>query len=166
VLSLADLAGYEARLVDPLVMEFRGFTLLSAPPPANGASLFLPIMKALEADDFGAGPLRTAARIDRIGRVWRVVEPQERRLIADSPDARRNFQALISPDSIRAIRNQAAGPETSARAAFREDGPDYESPMAATTQWMVTDAEGNIACCTQSQSLHFGAGVIPPAPAW
>ena len=34
--------------------------------------------------------------------------------------------------------------------------------MAATTHFLVADAAGSIACATQSQSLHFGAGVVPP----
>lgn len=32
--------------------------------------------------------------------------------------------------------------------------------MAATTHFLVADAAGNIVCATQSQSLHFGAGVV------
>jgi gamma-glutamyltranspeptidase/glutathione hydrolase len=163
VLAPADLSDYEARIVEPLVMDFRGYRLASAPPPANGASLFMPMMKALEADDFGGGPLRTAVNLDRIGRVWRIVEPQERRLIADSPAARTNFEILISPESIRAIRERATGSEPAGKSSSSlDDGPLYESAMAATTQWMIADAQGNIACCTQSLSLHFGAGVVPP----
>jgi gamma-glutamyltranspeptidase/glutathione hydrolase len=34
--------------------------------------------------------------------------------------------------------------------------------MAATTHFIVVDGQGNIVCATQSQSLHFGAGVVPP----
>lgn len=165
VLTLADLAHYEARIVAPLEMDFRGRRLYSAPPPASGASLFLTLMKALEPDDFGGGPLRTAANLDRIGRVWRLVEPQEFRLIADSPESRRNFEKLISPESIRAIRAQAAAEPARMpvrKAAALGRSPWAESPMAATTQWMVVDAAGNIACATQSLSLHFGAGVVPP----
>ena len=161
VLTLADFANYQVRVTEPLALEFRGYRILSAPPPAHGASLFLPILKVLEADDFGGGPLRSAAVLDRIGRVWRVVEPHERQMIADSPKSRASFEQLISPASIRAMREAALGPGEKPTAS-REDGPFYESPMAATTQWMVVDAAGNIACCTQSQSLHFGAGVVAP----
>ena len=165
LLALGDLARYEARIVEPIAMDFRGSRLYSAPPPAHGASLFLTIMKALEPDDFGGGPLRTAANLDRIGRVWRIVEPQEFQLIADSPESRRNFENLISPESIRAIRAQAAAtpaPMPVRKAASPGRSPWAESPRAATTQWMVVDAAGNIACATQSLSLHFGAGVVPP----
>lgn len=161
-LTLNDLARYEVRIVEPIAMDFRGYRVVSAPPPANGASLFLPIMKALEADDFSGGPLRTAANLDRIGRVWRVVEPMEHQLIADSPQSRASFERLISPDSIRAIRAKAFAAGAPAEKAAYLDEPFYEDAAAATTQWMIVDAQGNIACCTQSLSLHFGAGVVPP----
>jgi gamma-glutamyltranspeptidase/glutathione hydrolase len=34
--------------------------------------------------------------------------------------------------------------------------------MAATTHFIVVDRAGNIVTATQSLSLHFGAGVVPP----
>ncbi|MDB6126208.1 MAG: gamma-glutamyltransferase, partial [Verrucomicrobia bacterium] len=37
-----------------------------------------------------------------------------------------------------------------------------ESAVAATTHFIVVDAHGNIVCATQSLSVHFGAGVVPP----
>lgn len=43
-----------------------------------------------------------------------------------------------------------------------EEPGGYEDSAAATTHFIVVDAEGNIVCATQSQSLHFGAGVVPP----
>jgi gamma-glutamyltranspeptidase/glutathione hydrolase len=164
VLTLADLANYEARISEPIVMEFRGHLLVCAPPPASGAALFLPIMKALEDDSFGGGPLRTAINVDRIGRVWRVVQPQVTRVIGDAPESRFLFEKLIAPDSIADIRAKAFGPvETQKKVAgAMDDSPFYESVMAATTHFIVADGQGNIVCATQSQSLHFGAGVVPP----
>jgi gamma-glutamyltranspeptidase / glutathione hydrolase len=145
---------------------------MSAPPPATGPALLLTTLKVLEADDFGGGPLRTADNLDHIGRAWRVVAPLVARQIADVPEARFNFEKLVAPDSVAAIRAAAFAPAEmvpkkaatlqpdSPAVAF--DEPYYESEMAATTQWMIVDAEGNIACCTQSLSLHFGAGVVAP----
>src|SRR6185312_8667137 len=37
-----------------------------------------------------------------------------------------------------------------------------EDLAAATTHFLVADSAGNYVCATQSQSLHFGAGVVPP----
>ncbi|MBS0662627.1 MAG: gamma-glutamyltransferase [Verrucomicrobia bacterium] len=162
VVTLEDLARYEARLTEPIGIDFRGYHVVASPPPTSGAPLFLTIMKALEEDDFSGGPLRTAANLDRIGRVWRVVQPLVQRGIADVPEAAFNFEKLVAPDSIRAIRQKArlaaARPEP---VGFDESGATA-SALAATTHFLVADADGNVVCATQSQSLHFGAGVVPP----
>jgi gamma-glutamyltranspeptidase / glutathione hydrolase len=184
VLSLDDLARYEARVTEPISAPFRDYLLVFGPPPVSGAALYVPIMKVLEHETFGGGPLRTAANLDRIGRVWRVVFPHVSRTIGDVPHSRFLLEKLLAPDSIAALRETALGTGVQERkiaavsepaATFATEGfgprhmedadelPEYyESPMAATTHFVVVDAGGNIVCATQSQSLHFGAGVVPP----
>lgn len=162
-LTLDDLAHYEARLVEPIGLDFRGYRLLASPPPTNGAPLFLTIMKALEDETFAGGPLRSAVNLDRIGRVWREVQPLVQRSVGDAPEAYFNYEKMIAPDSIAAIRRRARAPTGAVPAvAWWDDSGASESAMAATTHFIVADAAGNIVCATQSQSLHFGAGVVPP----
>ncbi len=162
-LTLDDLAHYEARLVEPIGLDFRGYRLLASPPPTNGAPLFLTIMKALEDETFAGGPLRSAVNLDRIGRVWREVQPLVQRGVGDAPEAYFNYEKMIAPDSIAAIRRRARAPTVAVPAvAWWDDSGASESAMAATTHFIVADAAGNIVCATQSQSLHFGAGVVPP----
>lgn len=162
-LTLDDLAHYEARLVEPIGLDFRGYRLLASPPPTNGAPLFLTIMKALEDETFAGGPLRSAVNLDRIGRVWREVQPLVQRSVGDAPEAYFNYEKMIAPDSIAAIRRRARAPTGAVPAvAWWDDSGASESAMAATTHFLVADAAGNIVCATQSQSLHFGAGVVPP----
>lgn len=155
----ADLAAYEARLGEPIGIEFQGCRILAAPPPTNGAPLFLTILKVLEADRW-VGPLRTAANLDRIGRVWRLVQPRVQAAIADVPEARFNFEKLVAPDSIAALRAQA-GLDIPADEKVAHL-PDEALRAASTTHFVVADAAGNVVCATQSLSLHFGAGVIVP----
>jgi len=161
-LTLDDLAHYEARLTEPIGIDFRGYHLLSSPPPTNGAPLFLAIMKALEDESFSGGPLRSAANLDKIGRVWREVQPLVQRGIGDAPEARFNFEKIVAPDSIQAIRARARASAAGPKVAWFDDSGSSTSAMAATTHFLVADAAGNIVCATQSQSLHFGAGVVPP----
>ena len=162
VLTLDDLANYEARVVEPVGLDFCGYHIACAPPPASGAALFLPMMKVLETETFSPGGLRTAANLDLIGRVWRAVSPEAFRIVADVPESRFLFEKLLAPDSIAAFRAKTLGPAAPGKKAACLDEPFYESAMAATTHWLVADSAGNIVCATQSQSLHFGAGVVPP----
>lgn len=162
VLSVADLANYGARITEPLQLDFRGYRLLASPPPTNGAPLFLTIMKVLEDEAF-AGPLRSPANLDKIGRVWREVLPLVQRGIADAPEAVFNYEKLVAPDSIAAIRAKVRAADVPAKkVAWFDDSGFSEDVAAATTHFAVADSAGNIVCATQSQSLHFGAGVVPP----
>jgi gamma-glutamyltranspeptidase/glutathione hydrolase len=163
VLTLDDLARYEARITETLAMTFRDFQIESAPPPACGTMLFLPALKALEHESFGGGPLRTAANLDLIGRVWRAAAPEMWTRVGDTSDSRGHCESLLAPASIAAIRHQASSPGSPRiTTTKRAETPLYESEMAATTHFIVVDREGNIVCATQSLSLHFGAGVVPP----
>lgn len=163
-LTLADLAGYEARVSEPLVMDFRGYRFFAAPPPASGPALFLTMMKVLEDENFAGGSLRRADHLDLIGRTWRVVSPLVYRDIADAPQSWFNFEKLVAPDSIAAQRAQVRASRLvpAKSAAWLDDGGFSSDYAAATTHFAVADADGNFVCATQSQSLHFGAGVVPP----
>lgn len=162
IVSLTDFAHYEARIVEPLRVDFRGYQLASAPPPAQGPALFLTIMKVLEEDRFGGGPLRTAENLDRIGRVWRLAQPLVSAAVGDDESSHFRVARLLAPDSISELRRKSGEPTAAPRKAAWLDEPFSESLMAATTHFAVVDAQGNVVCATQSQSLHFGAGVVPP----
>ena len=161
-ITLGDLASYQARLTETMGIDFRGYRIESAPPPASGAAMFMPALKVLEDETFGGGPLRTAANLDRIGRVWRVVEPEAYKIIGDSPESRTSFDRLVSPASIRALYRKSRLPLPAAPAAALLDETDAENPMAATTHFIIVDVHGNVVCATQSLGVHFGAGVVPP----
>lgn len=161
-LTAADLADYQPHFTTPSTIEFRGHQLLAAPPPTSGAALFLTILKVLEPAPFTPGPLRTADNLDQIGRVWRQVQPLVQDRIADVPEAAFNFERLVAPDSVAALRRRAQLDAPLAPAAWRDDSGSSPSLLAATTHFLVADAAGNLVCATQSQSLHFGAGVVPP----
>lgn len=162
VITADDLTHYEARLSAPLQLDFRGYHLLASPPPTNGAPLFLTIMKVLEDETF-TGPLRSPANLDKIGRAWREVQPLVQRGIADVPEAPFNFEKMVAPDSIAALRAKLRASDMPVKkVAWLDDSGWSEDVAAATTHFLVADAAGNIVCATQSLSLHFGAGVVPP----
>jgi gamma-glutamyltranspeptidase/glutathione hydrolase len=173
-LTADDLAHYEVRITEPLRLDFRGFQLLASPPPTSGAPLFLTIMKVLEDEPF-VGPLRSPANLAKIGRVWREVRPLVQAGIADAPQSVFNYEKMVAPDSIAALRAKVRAAEKPAAkvasadgapvvpfAALADDSGTSRDVAAATTHFIVVDAAGNIVCATQSQSLHFGAGVVPP----
>jgi gamma-glutamyltranspeptidase/glutathione hydrolase len=163
VISEEDLAGYEARITEPIAVEFLGRQIVSAPPPTCGAAMVLPTLKALETEGFSRGPLRTAANLEKLARTWRIVAGEISELAGDTPDSRRVIEDLLTPASISNLRQEALRDVSGQRTTSHPRFPaNYESEQAATTHFIVVDGAGNIVCATQSLSVHFGAGVVPP----
>jgi len=142
-LTLDDFARYEVRVAEPLKVEVAGRTLLGVPPPNHGTAIIFATLKAVETQARGA-ELRTADSIDAFGRAYLAVSARARATLGDVPGARAAAEELI-----------ARPMPASMPAAPARDGD-------ATTHLAVVDRHGNIACVTQSLSLHFGAGVIAP----
>jgi gamma-glutamyltranspeptidase/glutathione hydrolase len=83
------------------------------------------------------------------------------REVVDAEDVTAGFQHVIVPPSIQVIRAKSREPAPVKKAA-QFIAPALEGELAATTHFIVVDARGNIVCATQSLSVHFGAGVVPP----
>jgi gamma-glutamyltranspeptidase/glutathione hydrolase len=137
-----DFANYEVRFSEPLKVGIAGHTLLGVPPPNHGTAIVFSTLKLLEALPRWA-TLRDPASIDALGRSYLMLSARARAVLGDVPEARAAAETLI------------ANPYPPASAAAARDGD-------ATTHLAVVDRHGNIACLTQSLSLHFGAGVIAP----
>jgi len=158
-----NLAGYEARIAEPVRVSFRDFTVVAAPPPSSGSAMYLPILKIFEDEAFGGGPLRTGSNLALVGRAWRAVYPTINRTIGDVPESGRLLAETLGPVSVAALRRQVYdATEAGKKVSWLAPADFAESREAATTHFIVADGAGNIVCATQSQSFHFGAGVIPP----
>ncbi|MCP3960651.1 MAG: gamma-glutamyltransferase [bacterium] len=149
-LTLDDLAGYEARVIEPLAVDFAGVSVLTAPPPASGGATLLAVLSRLADTEWSAPDLLAPDHLDLIGQVLQRTYPEIQARIADVPSARESFQELI--DTRPSLARQSASPTAAPRSAS----------SASTTHFVVADSDGNVASVTQSLSHHFGAGVVAP----
>lgn len=166
-LTLDDFARYEARVRRPVSAQVFGCEIIAGVPPSSGPALYLPVLKALETARWSPGPLRTAANLDQLGRVWQQVAPVVQATVADVPSARQAVQHLLAPDFIAEVRRRAGVPAAAVALSGPQPAPEWTEPEwddvhASTTHFVVVDGAGNVVSATQSQSLHFGAGVVAP----
>lgn len=181
-MTLADLAGYGAAVRDPVEGDYRGFRVVSMPPPSSGGLTVIYILKALERfpigdaeAGFGFGSTRTlnvmleAMRLAFADRaVWMgdddFVEVPSRGLISDGYIAARS--ALIDPDSrLDEVLADDPRPFDSASlppkvqlAATREN-PDEG---LNTTHFTIVDRDGNIVTYTNTIESGWGTGLMVP----
>ncbi|MDP2361209.1 MAG: gamma-glutamyltransferase [bacterium] len=163
-LTAGEMASYQAIVREPLRSQWRGHTLVGAPPPASGALAAMQTLEILEPLDLSA--LDEAGRIHVISEALRKALRDRARHCADpafhatpvdsllAPDLARAALARIHPDAI-----QAVWPALGSR-PYWEAPADQRRDMGNTTHISVWDGEGGVVSLTQSINYFFGAGLL------
>jgi gamma-glutamyltranspeptidase / glutathione hydrolase len=155
-LRARDFAGYAARQGPPLVCLYRGYRILSAPPPSSGGVTMCEILGILDGYDMRALGFRSARSV-------RLLVEAMRRAFADR-NAELGDPGFVENPVGRLLSEHYAA---SLRAAIAAGGsPPPASPPAAekpeTTHYSVVDDAGNAVAVTYTLNGYFGAGVIAP----
>jgi len=162
-----DFARYEARISEAISARFRGNQIYSAPPPVSGGGVYLLALAALDGDrnlssTKSAMGVMYPDAMDRMMRIFLAADSAAREVLGDREGSLKAWERLMESSSLAEIRRTADKGAVPARAAAWVD-PELEEAMAAeTTHFVVVDAAGNVVSATQSQSNHFGAGLVPP----
>ncbi len=160
---MEELAGYQVREREPIRFAWRGWEIVTAPPPSSGGIALVQMLQILSGWEL--------QQLDQARRTHLVVEAM-RRAFGDrtfhlgDPDFVRVPQRV--PQRVLASRDYAAG----LRAGIHPDKAtpsDLLSGQATplpehdeTTHFSIIDGDGNRVAATQTVNLTFGSGLIPP----
>lgn len=170
-LSMEDMAEYKAILRWPVRGSYRGYDLISAPPPVGGATVInaLQIMESFDLPSMGYPSVESIhVTSEAIKRAY----ADNQVYIGDpdfdyvplyemlSKDYARQRAMEIDMDRMTAKDDIFPGMFGAANvAATGTEGIPYESP--STTHISVIDKDRNMVALTQTISSFFGAGVMP-----
>lgn len=157
ILSAADFAGYTVTEGPPLSCSYRGYRLLSAPPPSSGGTTICEILDILEGYDVTALGFRSARSVQlmaaAMGRAYR----DRNAYLGDPAFVANPLDRLLSKGyaaGIRAAIASGAGASPEALPTPRE--------RAETTSFSVADSAGNAVAATYTINGYFGAEVMAP----
>ncbi|MBV9860557.1 MAG: gamma-glutamyltransferase [Alphaproteobacteria bacterium] len=148
----ADLVEFEAERQEPIAIDYRGFTVLEAPPNSTGFVL-LQELKILENFDIAAMGLLSADAVHVMVEAKKLAFADRERWGAD-------------PRTLDAPLDELLSPEYTARLAARIDrrrAAPTRGPVAMagdTTYFCVVDSDGNAVSGIQSINSGWGSGVI------
>jgi gamma-glutamyltranspeptidase/glutathione hydrolase len=171
VLALEDLRRYEPTVTKPVATTYRGFEVLSAPPPHSGATV-LEALNVLENADLAKSgpPAASADTFHLVAEAMRRAYADRAAFLADprfeevpvaallsKPYARARF-ATIDPARVvpEDYRKTPAGDPSAFSPA---DAARESSVVGHTTQISVVDRHGNAVSITQTLGTFFGSGV-------
>jgi len=154
LITCEDLEHYQAKLRPPLVGHFRGFDILSAPPPSGGGTMLVEMLNVLEPLDL-ATP-NSYASIHLLAETMRRAYADRASYLGDADFASVPVAGLTSPRYAAQLREEIlhARPEAPVR-----PGEPQVFESGATTHFSVVDAEGNAVANTYTLNGWFGCGV-------
>jgi gamma-glutamyltranspeptidase/glutathione hydrolase len=149
-----DLEHYQAKMRPPLVGHFRGFEILSVPPPSAGGTMLIEMLNVLEPLDLGTA--NSYASIHLLAETMRRAYADRASYMGDSDFASVPVAGLTSPRYAAQLREEIlrARPEAPVRA-----GEPQAFESGATTHFSVVDAEDDAVANTYTLNGWFGCGV-------
>ncbi len=170
-----DLKDYRAVLRPPLRGTFRGYEILTAPPPSSGGVALLETLNMLEPLLTDADRPDDPATIHLVTEALRRAFADRARYLADSDFVQVPVQALTDKAYAAEFRASIDRERASASSTLERPDPARFQPAAPapaaaasrseganTTHFSVIDAEGNAVANTYTLNDSYGAAITVP----
>ncbi|MFO1024797.1 MAG: gamma-glutamyltransferase [Acetobacteraceae bacterium] len=157
IITAADFAAYRITEGQPLTCAYRGYTVLSAPPPSSGGTAVCEILTILEGYDLRAMGFHSAASVHAMTEAMRFAFFDRNRFLGDPAFVQNPLDRLLSRDYAAGLRARITDRATSS-AELGSVAAAVEKPQ--TTHYSVVDKARNAVAVTYTINGGFGAGVI------
>jgi gamma-glutamyltranspeptidase/glutathione hydrolase len=174
-ITKADLAGYRAIERTPLRGGYRGYEILTMPPPSSGGIALLQMLGMLEPHDVAALGINSAAKIHLFAEVMRRAFQDRARFLGDPDfvsvpvaellDHDYLIHRMADFDSVRATSNAmlpVGVPASTGKSMPPMGDPAAGHESTETTQFSVVDSAGNAVSVTYTLNGLWGSGVTVP----
>jgi len=154
--TLADLASYQAKERTPITVDYRGYRIVTAPPPSSGGVAIVEILNILSGFDLG--------KLDQAHRVHLIVEAMRRAFrdhndyLGDPDFVKMPLDMLLSPYYADGLR-QGILPDRATPSSMLPRAEASE-PGMHTTHFSIIDGDGNMAAVTATVNYTMGSTFV------
>jgi gamma-glutamyltranspeptidase/glutathione hydrolase len=156
--TLEDLAQYEVKERKPLTTPYKGYRLVTAPPPSSGGIAIAEILNILAGYDL--------SKYDHAHQVHLAVEAMRRayrdraEYLGDPDFVEMPIRLLTSPDYAAGLR-ASIHPDKATPSDLLPGYLDTQQGVS-TSHFSIVDTEGNLVSATQTVNLIFGSALVVP----
>ena len=158
IITAADLAGYRVNEAAPLACTYRGFRIVSAPPPSSGGVTICEILNILEFYDLRRMGFHAAETVHVMTEALRLAFFDRNTYLGDPAFVRAPLGRLLSKDYAARLRGMI-GDHAMASASLGPAVPPA-GEKAETTHFSVIDRHGSAVAVTTTLNGGFGSGTM------
>jgi gamma-glutamyltranspeptidase / glutathione hydrolase len=155
LITADDLAGYQAKLRPPIVGHFRGYTIVSAPPPSSGGIALLEMLNILEPLELGSADSYPSMHL--MVEAMRRAYADRAAYLGDADFVKVPVTGLTSPEYAAKLRQEIL--ETKPDSPVAAGKPTGWEEESSTTHYSVVDADGDAVSNTYTLNGGYGSGV-------
>jgi gamma-glutamyltranspeptidase / glutathione hydrolase len=157
-IQLDDLRAYRAIERKPLEGKYKGFGVITSPPPSSGGVGILQMLGVLEGTDFAKSGAGSAFALHYEAEAMRRYFADRAQHLGDPDFQKVPVSGLLNPAYIAKLRASIDPNRATPSADIHAGDPAlYES--TETTHFSIVDGEGNAVSVTYTLNGGFGSGV-------
>ncbi|MBI3280522.1 MAG: gamma-glutamyltransferase [Acidobacteria bacterium] len=161
LITRADLKAYKAVERAPLTGSYKGYSILTAPPPSAGGIGLLQMLGVLDGSGYEKGGAGAASTIHFVAETMRRFYADRSRHFGDPDFHRVPVRALLDPAYLRKLRT-SIDPGRATPSEQWQPGEFRGGESSETTHFSIMDAEGNAVALTYTLNGSYGSGVTVP----
>lgn len=153
-IQTSDFNNYSVLMREPVVGNYRGVEVISAPPSSSGGTHIIEILNVLE--NFDLKELSTSETMHLWSEIYKIAYRDRLTYMADPAFVDVPLSGLTSKAYASEMAKQISFESVSDYDLV--DPWQYES--SSTTHFSVIDKEGNMVSCTKTINHFFGSGIM------
>ena len=159
LITMDDMAAYVVVERPPIVGEYKGYKVVSMPPPSSGGVHLVQMMNMLEEDDLKAKGHNSAAALHLYIEAMRQAYADRSKYLGDPDFADVPVAELTSKEYARLTRAQIPA-ENSRRSTDVAPALDLIKESPDTTHFSVMDKDGNAVSNTYTLNFSYGSHIM------
>ena len=161
IITLDDLKQYQVAERKPLEGDFRGYKIITAPPPSSGGIGILQMLAVLEKTGYEQEGAGSAHAIHYTAEAMRRYYADRAEHLGDPDFWPVPVSKLLSPNYVNKLR-ASINPDKATNSDEIKAGDLKTMESAETTHYSIVDSEGNCVAVTYTLNGGYGSGVTAP----
>ncbi len=159
IMRLEDLKNYRAVEREPVKGNYRGYQIVSMPPPSSGGVHIVQMLNMLEPFPIRAQGVNGAQNIHLMAEVMKLAYADRAEYLGDPDFTKIPVTGLTSRAYAAELDQKINLDKATPSSQIRAGKPlPYESDQ--TTHYSVADQYGNVVATTYTLNLLFGSGIV------
>lgn len=156
ILTLEDLSNYEIEVREPVRGNYRGYDIISSPPPSSGGAHLIQALNILENFNISEHPFNSAEYMHLFSEALKIVYADRAKYMGDPEHVDVPMHGIMNKEYAKKLADKI---NLEKSLTYDADDPwKYEGN--STTHLSVADKDGNMVGITKTINYYYGSGIL------